>query len=321
MEPLLEVAWISKLKALSDVARLIRYPLGSVIPNHIAERLADDDPTPEDLAELAGRTRPARRLFRALTDPSRKIPVRCPERRRRGLGSEGTRQLAVVYDQRLATVETERGPQLPSGWRATATLLVDLDLLGEEEASGMAVDCDTCGQTHLLDRSHLMGISSQISPSSTGTGPLPDGYPHVETAAFAELWGTFSQEEMSKPLPDIYLELPPSRDEAYRRHFAGNPAAITGQYEALAAYKQRVVDGLRSGNLTLTAPPSDPAQRVSDPPAPRVATVGSDPDKRLPPNVATPPSPSCSGSRQAPGRRQHASSRASESMRTLVEAD
>ena len=301
METQLEEAWITKLKALSDVARLIPYPLGGVIPNDIADRLADDNPTREDLVYMAERMRPARRLFRALTNPNRQIPVRCPETRKRGPRSEGARQLAVVRDRCLVTIETKRGPQLPSRWRATATLLVDLDLLDEEGATGFAVACETCRQTHLLDCSDLMCVSSEISPSSTGTGPLPDGYLHVETAAFAEVWGTLSEEEMGKPLPDVYLELPASRDEAYRRHFAGNTAAITGQYELLAGYKQRVVDGFFSGNLTLASPPTDPAQRISDPPTATVASVGSHPGLRLTPTLRASLPPSTGKSFQGQG--------------------
>jgi len=259
-------AWISTLQALRDVARLIPYPVGSTIPNRIADRLLDGDPSQDDLAELAARTQQGRRLFQALTDPRTQIPVRCPQVRRRGLDSEGSRRLATVHDQRLVVAQVGRAAVQPSGWRPIRTLLVDLQLLGDEGSVGLAWVCEGCNQTHTLDRSELMGVSFEIRPASTGSGPLPERYSYMETAAFAEVWGSLTQAELDKPRPDVYMFVPPHRDKAYRRHFEGNPAAMTAQYGMLAAYSQRIVDEDRSGGLIPIPPPSDPGHRVTDPP-------------------------------------------------------
>lgn len=259
-------AWISTLQALLDVARLIPYPLGSTIPNRIADRLLAGDPSQDDLAELATRSRQARRLFQALTDPRTQIPVRCSQVRRRGLDSEGSRLLATVHDQRLVVARVGRAAVQPSGWRPVRTLLVDLELLREEGAVGLAFDCEVCTQTHALDRSELMAVSHEVRPAATGSGPLPDGYTHMETAALAEIWGSLTEAELDRPRPEAYLFVPPSRDEAYRRHFEGNPAAMTAQYGMLASHSQRIIDQDRSGGLIPIPPPSDPAHRVTEPP-------------------------------------------------------
>ena len=273
MEDYFRDGWIAQLGALHDVARLIPYPLGSTIPSRIAARLAAGDPTREDLAELAENGREARRLFQALTAPTRQIPVRCPLTRRRGYRSEGARHFATVHDQRLLLSYVGPLPLQPSGWRPVRTLCVDLELLDEEGARGVALDCPTCAETHLFERSDLLQVSAEIRPQKTGSGLLPEGYPHIDSAAFAEIWGSLGPEELSRPEPEVYLLLPPSRDDAYRTHFAGNPAAITPEYGILAGYKQRIINQHGSARLFSVAASSDPAKRISDPPAPRPDTA------------------------------------------------
>lgn len=268
----MENAWTSTLQALRDIARVIPYPLGSTIPNRIAERLGQGNPTEDDLAELAARTKQGRRLLQALTIPQTQIPVRCPQARQRGLDSQGTRRLASVHDQRLVVAQVGRAPVQPSGWRPVRTLLVDLDLLQEEDAAGLAIDCEICGQTHVLDRSELMTVASEIRPTASGSGPPPNGYPSLESAAFAEVWGSLTEAELSKARPEVYLYVPPTRDTAYRRHFDGDPAAMTAQYEMLAGHGQRIIDEDRSGGLIPIGPPANPGHRVSDPPVRKLPT-------------------------------------------------
>lgn len=256
---------MATFQALLDVARLIPYPLGSTIPNRIADRLLDGDPSQEDLAELATRGRQARRLFHALTEPRTQIPVRCDEVRRRGFDSEGSRLLATVHDQRLVVAQVGRAAGQPSGWRPIRTLLVDLELLKEEGAVGLGLDCEVCKKTHTLDRSELKTVAYEIRPSTTGSGPLPDGYTRMETAAFAEVWGSLTEAELERLRPEVYLFVPPSRDEAYRDHFKGNPAAMTAQYGMLAGYHQRIIDDDRSGGLIPIPTPSNPSHKVTEP--------------------------------------------------------
>lgn len=253
--------WTAQLGAFLDIARLVPYPLGSTIPSHLAEALASGTVSQVDAADAAGFDGDARALFRTLTAPQPSIPVRCLEP-----GIANVRRLGTVHNQRLVILQTGRAPLFESGWRPTRSLVVDLLLLQEEHALGISTPCPNCERTHIISYQDLRTFNAVITPNLPDTTTESDQYPHVEQAAFAEIWGDLDPSELARPVPDVYLVLPESRDQRYRSHFAGNPVAITGQYQLLASAKQRILGPSGDASLTPIANPADSARRIIDPP-------------------------------------------------------
>lgn len=254
--------WRAQLHALHDVARLIPFPYGSTyLPEVPFERLAAGDLTPEELEQVAEAEKPGRVLRRVLLDFEHRVPARCPQARRKRHRGTGATELLAVHGQRLAVAQTMRAPRLESGWRDDCYFVVDLELLSDEGHHGISIECPTCQQIHAFDLSDLLSIDSAIVPKRTGPPPAPDGYPLVDEAAFAEIRGPLTEEELDKPKPQLTMIAPQSREDAYRDRFADNPVALS-HLPIVCGYKQRI--DVDTGHVTTVVPPADPNRRVTE---------------------------------------------------------
>lgn len=241
------------LLALHDAARL------DLRIRHIPSGL-----TPDEAAEIR---HPGHDLYEALFEPARRVAWRCPVQKRPSARAGAVHEPKVleVANRRLVTIDIERPPRMPSGWRPERWLVLDLRLAAQEQHQGFHLDCPHCGRTHLFEVKDLrkqkgspMADHGEAQPSTP-----PSGYPPAEEVAFAEIWGPYSNlaDELTKEAPEIYLYLTPHRKQLLEAALTDHPGAPVYP-SLLAGPAMRIIDPTGQTRLQHAISPHNEDQRI-----------------------------------------------------------